>query len=226
MSAIKDNIEKFTASINDQSCMLVAVSKTKPIEAIEEAYDAGHRDFGENKVQELVEKHEELPKDIRWHMIGHLQRNKVKYIIPFIALIHGVDSLRLLETIEKEAAKNNRIVSCLLQVHIANEDTKFGFSSEEVVDLIESQALAKMKNIAIKGLMGMASNTSDHRVIREEFSNLKHLYDLIKDQYKHERLDMQALSMGMSGDYQIAIEEGSTIVRLGSAIFGTRTYST
>lgn len=202
---------------------LVAVSKTKPSIAIEEAYGAGHRDFGENKVQELVAKAEELPNDIHWHMIGHLQRNKVKYIAPFVHLIHGVDSLKLLKEINKQGGKVDRVLKCLLQVHIAEEETKFGFDENELLDLIKGDVLDDLDNIQIIGLMGMATFTENQDQIRREFKSLKGLFDRLKDT-DHAKITMQTLSMGMSGDYPIAIEEGSNMVRIGSAIFGERNY--
>jgi len=197
---------------------LVAVSKTKPNSDIQAAYDAGHKIFGENKVQEMVEKHEHLPKDIEWHMIGHVQRNKVKYMAPFVSLIHGVDSLRLLGEIDKRAQQNNRVIPCLLQIHIAEETTKFGLDAEELNEIIHSDAFLKMKNIAVVGLMGMATFTEDRSQIRKEFQRLKTLFETTKKSMP----DMNVLSMGMSGDYDIAIEEGSTMVRIGSIIFGAR----
>ena len=193
---------------------LVAVSKTRSNEEILETYSNGHRVFGENKAQELVKKQAELPKDIQWHMIGHLQRNKVKFIAPFVALIHGVDNLKLLQEIDKRAAQNNRKIDCLLQVHIAKEDTKFGFGIHEVKDAL--LAALSFKNISIVGLMGMATFTDDNNQIKEEFKNLKTVFDSIKND------TITILSMGMSGDYPLAIEQGSTMVRVGSAIFGHR----
>jgi pyridoxal phosphate enzyme (YggS family) len=192
----------------------VAVSKTKPNTDIMAAYNAGQRVFGENKAQELVKKEEELPKDIQWHMIGHLQRNKVKFIAPFVALIHGADNLKLLQEIDKRAAQNNRKIDCLLQVHIAKEDTKFGFGVNEVKDAL--LAALSFKNISIVGLMGMATFTDDNNQIKEEFKSLKTLFDSIKND------TITILSIGMSGDYPLAIEQGSTMVRVGSAIFGHR----
>ena len=200
---------------------LVAVSKTKPNEMILEAYESGQRVFGENKVQELVDKYEKLPKDIAWHMIGHLQRNKVKFIVPFVTLIHGVDSQRLLQEINKQAVKIDRVVDCLLQVHIAQEETKFGFGYEEVKDLVVSAELAEMKNIRIVGLMGMATNTGDSSQVHHEFSSLKMFFnDLAQRKDLPRQIDLKELSMGMSGDYEIALQEGSTMVRIGSSIFG------
>ena len=194
--------------------VLVAVSKTKSNADILQAYNSGHRIFGENKVQELIQKQEELPKDIQWHMIGHLQSNKVKYIAPFVSLIHGVDSLKLLREISKRAAQNKRIIDCLLQVHIATESSKFGFGIHELEDTLI--AVQEFKNINIKGLMGMATFTNNRMQIRKEFSNLKMVFNQIRTS------EINTLSIGMSGDYQIAIENGSTMIRIGSAIFGAR----
>ena len=198
---------------------LVAVSKTKGKQQILEAYEAGQRDFGENKIQEMQEKYEALPKDIRWHMIGHVQRNKVKYMAPYVALIHGVDSLKLLREIDKKARQCKRVIPCLLQVHIAREETKFGFDETELQDLIASEVIRNLSHIRIEGLMGMATFTEDTQVIRAEFRYLKTLFDQLQGQLP----DLKVLSMGMSGDYRIAIEEGSTMVRIGSSIFGART---
>ena len=197
-----------------ETVTLVAVSKTKPNTDILAAYSAGQRVFGENKVQELVKKQEKLPKDIQWHMIGHLQRNKVKFIAPFIALIHGVDNLKLLQEIDKRAAQNNRKIDCLLQVHIAKEDTKFGFGIHEIKEVLLTAS--SFKNIRIVGLMGMATFTNDNNQIKEEFKSLKTVFNSIKND------NITTLSMGMSGDYPLAIEQGSTMVRVGSAIFGHR----
>lgn len=200
---------------------LVAVSKTKPAEDIQALYDLGQRDFGENYVQELVEKHEQLPKDIRWHFIGHLQSNKVKYIAPFVHLIHGVDSFNLLKEVNKQALKNNRIIDCLLQVHIAKEETKFGFDAHELSELHE---LHELKNIGIVGLMGMASFSDDTNLVRNEFSSLKILFDKYVLQ-PTANFKPQTLSMGMSNDYKIALKEGSNMVRIGSLLFGERNYT-
>ncbi|QKG80499.1 YggS family pyridoxal phosphate-dependent enzyme [Tenuifilum thalassicum] len=204
---------------------LIAVSKTHPVEAIMEAYNAGHRLFGENKVQELVSKYEQMPKDIEWHLIGHLQTNKVKYIAPFVSLIHSVDSLKLLKTINKEAAKNNRVIDCLLQVHIAQEETKFGLSTQELHDILKSPELDQLNNIRICGLMGMATFTDNIQQVRNEFRNLKNIFDEVKNANFQTESFFKEISMGMSGDYRIAIEEGSTMVRIGSNIFGHRIYS-
>ena len=222
---IKNNIKYFLNKLSDSACKLVAVSKTKPTSSIQEAYDAGQRIFGENKVQELVSKYEELPKDIEWHMIGHLQRNKVKYIAPFVSLIHSVDTTRLLAEINKQGKKVNRQIDCLLQIHIAVEDTKFGFSKEEAREFVLSDDFSQMANVRIVGVMGMATNTSDFVQVRKEFAGLKSFFEEIKSLELGDNVDMKEVSMGMSGDYEIAIEEGSTLVRVGSAIFGARNYS-
>jgi pyridoxal phosphate enzyme (YggS family) len=198
---------------------LVAVSKTYPPEALMEAYTAGQRDFGENRVQELTEKQAKLPEDIRWHMIGNLQRNKVKYIAPFIYLIHSVDSMELLAEINKQASKNQRVIRCLLQVYIATEETKYGFLPEEVLQFFEKNMTGNYPNVSIDGLMGMASFTQDNAQIRAEFRGLKSLFDTLN--FKHHAA-LNTLSMGMSGDYRIAMDEGSTLVRIGSSIFGVR----
>lgn len=220
---IKNNINKIRQQI-PSTCRLIAVSKTHPTEKIQEAYDAGQRIFGENKVQELVPKYEALPKDIEWHMIGHMQSNKVKYIASFIHLIHSVDSISLLQEINKQALKANRIISCLLQIHIAEEETKFGFSDKEIADLLNAELLVKLNNVRIVGLMGMATFTENTAQIRKEFRGLKQLFEKLKSSQLPANVIMQELSMGMSSDYQIAIEEGSSMVRVGSAIFGERIY--
>ncbi len=201
---------------------LVCVSKFKENNAILEAYEAGERTFGESRVQELLAKVEALPSDINWHFIGHLQTNKVKFLVPFISLIHGVDSLRLLSEINVQAAKLNRRVNCLLQVHIAEEDTKFGFSSEELHNFLRSDQVGEFKNVCIQGLMGMATFTDNTDQVRREFKGLKALFDEIKANYGNQLSDFKEISMGMSDDYQLAIEEGSTMVRIGSKIFGQR----
>ena len=222
---ISKNLKKIRDTFLNQDCLLVAVSKTKPISAIQEAYDAGIRDFGENKVQEIIEKAPALPQDIKWHMIGHLQRNKVKFIVPFIYLIHSVDSLRLLKQINKEAEKINKTIHCLLQVHIAKEGTKFGWNKEELNEFLLGDEIKSMHNIRIKGLMGMATNTENTEIITEEFRTLKVLFEALKVQPLPEIVDMKEISMGMSGDYLLAQQEGSTMVRIGSAIFGSRNYN-
>jgi pyridoxal phosphate enzyme (YggS family) len=199
---------------------LVAVSKTKPNEDLQEAYDAGQRIFGENKVQEMTRKWEELPKDIQWHMIGHVQRNKVKYMASFVSLIHGVDSFKLLKEINKHGKKNHRKIPCLLQIHIAEEDTKFGFDEKELLELVQDKTFLELDHVEIRGLMGMATFTDDKNQIRREFKSLNTLFQRLKTTLD----ELEILSMGMSGDYQIAIEEGSTMVRIGSSIFGARNY--
>ena len=201
---------------------LIAVSKTKPASDIQTLYDARQRAFGENKVQELVEKYEVLPKDIEWHLIGHLQSNKVKYIAPFVHLIHGVDSFKLLKEINKEGVKCNRIIPCLIQFHIAQEETKFGFSFEEAQEMLESNEFVELQHVAINGVMGMSSFTEDENQIHEEFQTLHNFFQLIKSHYFKFNPMFKELSMGMSGDYKIAMEEGSTMVRVGSTIFGSR----
>ena len=221
MSAIASHIKKLNSELPAQ-VRLVAVSKTKPASDILEAYDAGQRFFGENKVQELVAKYETLPKDIAWHMIGHLQSNKVKYMAPFVTLIHGVDSFSLLKEIDKQAAKHNRVQDVLLQFYIAQEESKFGFSPEEAEAMLESPEFQKLSHIRVTGVMGMASFTENQTQIRTEFRNLKGYFDQLKNRFFASQDSFKEISMGMSGDYKIAIEEGSTLVRIGSSIFGTR----
>lgn len=218
--SVKDNLTKIKSEL-PEGVTLVAVSKTKPNEDILEAYEAGQRIFGENKVQEMVQKWEDLPKDIEWHMIGHVQRNKVKYMAEFVSLIHGVDSPRLLKEINKQAKKHDRVIPCLLQIHIAEEDTKFGLDEKELNELVDSDEFKTMEHIKIVGLMGMATFTEDMDQVRREFAQLKSLYDDLKAKLT----DINILSMGMSGDYKVAIEEGSTMVRIGSSIFGARNYT-
>jgi len=218
MTMIKDRIDHLVKSI-PKNVTLVAVSKTKPVSAIKEAYDGGQRIFGENKIQEMVSKYEALPTDIEWHMIGHLQSNKVKYMAHFVSLIHGVDSLKTLKEINKQAKKHDRTIRCLLQVRIAKEETKFGMTFDEVKELFLSGKLSDLKNIQIVGLMGMATFTEDTNQLNLEFSKLSTLFNSLKDAYQ-----LTELSMGMSGDYKIAIENGSTMIRVGSAIFGERNY--
>lgn len=221
MITIADNLLSIKNKLPEQ-VKLIAVSKTYLAENILEAYQTGHKIYGENKVQELVEKHEQLPKDIEWHLIGHLQSNKVKYIASFVSLIHSVDSLKLLQEINKQALKNNKVISCLLQIYIASEETKFGLSEEECLALIHSSAFKELNNIKIVGLMGMASNTEDTNQIKKEFSQLKKFFDQISSTTKLPNIEWKELSMGMSSDYKIAIEEGSTMIRVGSSIFGKR----
>ncbi len=223
--SVGENITEFKRRLNQTNCKLIAVSKTKPIELILDAYSAGQLDFGENKVQELREKPSQLPEDIRWHMIGHLQTNKVKYIAPFIYLIHAVDSLKLLAEINKQALKNDRIINCLLQVHIAEEEHKFGFDESGLQKLLSSPEFHSLLNIKISGLMGMATYTDDRDQIRSEFKTLKRIFDAIKGEHSAPNLEMKEISMGMSDDYPIAIEEGSTMIRVGSKIFGARNYT-
>ncbi len=222
--SIKEGINKFRALFPDHKNGLVAVSKTKPIADLMEAYEAGQRIFGENKVQEMVDKYEQLPKDIRWHMIGHLQRNKVKYIAPFVDLIHSVDSYRLLKEINKQGAKFERKIPVLLQIHIAREETKFGLSEEEVKEIIQGGEFEKMEHVFITGLMGMATFTENMDTVRKEFKYLRSLFEQLKENEIPGRLEMNELSMGMTNDYEIALEEGSTLIRIGSAIFGARNY--
>ncbi len=222
MAKIAENIDRYRELLAETPCRLIAISKTKPIELLEDAYEAGQRDFGENKVQELADKYEQLPKDIQWHMVGHLQRNKVKYIAPFVHLIHSVDSLRLLETIEKEGKKADRVISVLLQVHIAREEAKFGFDKQDLIDLIESGKLEEMSHVRVQGLMGMATNTTDHDLVGNEFKGLKAVFDELNQRYN---LNLTELSMGMSSDFKIAITQGSTMIRIGTDIFGARDYA-
>ena len=221
--SVADNIKKFNILLKDSDARLIAVSKTKPNSDLLEAYETGQRAFGENKVQELSQKAEELPKDIEWHMIGHLQRNKVKYLAPFVHLIHGVDSLRLLKEINKQGAKNDRVVNCLLQVHIADEETKFGFSHDELMALVNEEAFKELTHIKIVGLMGMATNTDNMEKVRGEFRSLRSSFEALKE-VESPLLEIKELSMGMTNDYKVACEEGSTMVRIGSAIFGERNY--
>jgi PLP dependent protein len=221
MSLIAKNIDVIKASIPPH-VKLIAVSKTKPAAAILEAYQAGQRVFGENKVQEMTGKYEQLPKDIEWHMIGHLQSNKVKYMAGFVNLIHGVDSLNLLKEIDKQAMKNNRVIDTLLQFHIATEETKFGLSLAEAASLLDDPHFFHLKNVRIVGVMGMASFTDNKDQVRQEFRGLKETFAFLKSNYFRFAEHFKEISMGMSGDYEIAIEEGSTMVRVGSAIFGNR----
>ncbi|WP_339609145.1 YggS family pyridoxal phosphate-dependent enzyme [uncultured Planktosalinus sp.] len=215
---IEDHLKNIKSSL-PENVKLVAVSKTKPVEEILKAYNAGHRDFGENKIQEMTDKWEQLPKDIHWHMIGHVQRNKVKYMAPYVHLIHGVDSLKLLKEINKQAKKNNRTINCLLQVYIAKEETKFGLDPEELTQLLEDNAFKNLDNVRVIGLMGMATFTENKEQINKEFNFLKTFYDQLKNKY-----GFKVLSMGMSSDYSVALLNGSTMVRIGSAIFGERNY--
>lgn len=218
---IRENINSLKEEL-PAGVKLVAITKTKPIEDILQAYHAGHIIFGENKVQELNQKQGLLPSDIQWHMVGHLQSNKVKYIAPFVHLIHSVDSMKLLQTINREGIKNNRVIDCLLQVYIALEETKFGLSEEELYDIFKTDEFKSFTNVRICGLMGMATFTEDENVVRKEFRTLKGLFNKLKSSYFSEKSNFTELSMGMSGDYKIAVEEGSTMVRIGSLIFGER----
>ena len=218
---VAEALKKIKVSIPAQ-VKLVAVSKTKPIELIQAAYAAGQRIFGENKAQEMAQKHEELPKDIEWHFIGHLQSNKIKYIAPFVSLIHAVDSFKLLKKINQEAIKNNRIIPVLLQFHIAKEESKFGFNPAKVDEMLADVQFKDLNNVEIAGVMGMATFTEDVQVVSAEFDNLKNIFDNLKQGIFKESEAFKEISMGMSGDYELAIEAGSTLVRVGSAIFGSR----
>ena len=220
--SIADNINKLKKEIEGDGVLLVAVSKTKPAEVLQEAYDAGQRVFGENNVQEMVEKQAQLPKDIQWHLIGHLQTNKVKYIAPFVSLIQSVDSLKLLQEINKQAAKNNRVIDCLLQIYIADEETKFGLGFDEAIELLRSEEFTQLKSVRITGLMGIATNTDNEKQLKDEFYELHTFFDGMKLSFFRKEDYFKELSMGMSSDYKLAIEEGSTIIRVGSLIFGQR----
>ena len=221
--SIAQNIQHYRATLPEH-VTLVAVSKTKPIKDIQEAYNAGQRVFGENKIQEMAVKWEQLPKDIEWHMIGHVQSNKVKYMAPFVSLVHGVDSIKLLKEINKRAAKHDRVIDCLFQIHIAQEATKFGMDKQEVLELIRSPEFKELRNIRIVGLMGMATFTKDETLVESEFKSLKSIFDILKTEPETKNLKPKTLSMGMSGDYKLAINCGSTMVRIGSSIFGSRNY--
>lgn len=219
ITGIKENLQKIKSTL-PENVTLVAVSKTKPIADLQEAYDAGQRVFGENKIQEMVTKYDELPKDIKWHMIGHLQRNKVKYMAHFVDLIHGVDSFKTLKEINKQAKKHNRVINCLLQARIAKEDTKFGLPFTDIEDILASDEFKELENVKIVGLMGMATFTDNQEQLQDEFSSLASFFNKNQEKY----LDLSILSMGMSGDYKLAIKNGSTMVRIGSSIFGVRNY--
>lgn len=221
--SISSNLINIKSQLQEQ-VTLVAVSKTKPISDIMEAYNTGHRIFGENKIQEMVEKHEQMQKDIQWHMIGHVQRNKVKYMASFVSLIHGVDNFKLLKEINKQAQKNDRIIDCLFQIKIADEDSKFGMTVQEASEILQSQEFSELRNICIKGLMGMATFTDDKTQIKQEFEYLKATFDNLKIQNTI-NCKLQTISMGMSSDYKLAIDCGSTMIRVGSSIFGMRNYS-
>ncbi|SEO95319.1 YggS family pyridoxal phosphate-dependent enzyme [Mucilaginibacter sp. OK283] len=220
--SIADNIKSLKKETEADKIILLAVSKTKPAAVLQEAYDAGQRLFGENQVQELVEKYEQLPKDIEWHLIGHLQTNKVKYIASFVSMIQSVDSVKLLQEINKHAQKADRVIDCLLQIYIADEETKFGLGFDEAIELLRSDEFAACKNVRIRGLMGIATNTDNEKQVKEEYYELKTFFDGIKVSYFRKDDSFNILSMGMSSDYKIAIEQGSNMVRLGSTIFGTR----
>jgi len=220
---IAKNIEEIKSDL-PKGVKLVAVSKTKPNEAILEAYQTGHRMFGENKAQELIRKQPELPGDIEWHFIGHLQSNKVKYIAPFVSMVHSIDSFKILKTVNKEARKNDRVIPCLLQFHIAEEESKYGLTEADAREILESEAYKKMQNISVAGVMGMATFTDDSEKVRKEFKKLKSIFNELKKNYFADQPEFKEISMGMSDDYQVAVEEGSTIVRVGSKIFGERNY--
>lgn len=215
-------VQQLISEINALGVKLIAVSKTKSIEEIQEVYETGQRDFGENRVQELIEKAEQLPKDIVWHQIGHLQTNKVKYIAPFVGLIHSVDSLKILQEINKEALKNDRVIDCLFQIHIADEDTKYGLEYDELIEILRGEPFQSLKNVRMVGLMGIATNTPNERLIKEEFHELRVLFSGIKQSFFRNDSAFKEISMGMSADYKIAIEQGSTMIRVGSLIFGDR----
>lgn len=219
---IAANISAIKKEIENTGVKLIAVSKTKPLESITEAYEAGQRVFGENMVQELIDKYEKLPKDIEWHLIGHLQSNKVKYIAPFISLIHSVDSLKLLKEINKQALKNNRVIDCLLQLEIADEETKFGMDLAEAIELLRSEEYKQLQNVRICGVMGIATLTENPKMTKEEFYELNTFFKGFKETFFSNEPAFKEVSMGMSGDYKLAIEQGSTMIRLGSTIFGTR----
>lgn len=225
MGKISDKLNEIKSELPDDVC-LVAVSKFHPISELQEAYDAGQRIFGESHVQELMAKAEALPKDIEWHFIGHLQTNKVKYIAPFIKLIHAVDTLKLLKEIDKQAKKCNRTIPCLLEMHLAKEESKYGFTPEALDEMLEEGEWSKLANIRIAGLMCMATNTDDSDVIHQEFHHARNIFDSVKERFFKNDDSFRELSMGMSHDYKIAVEEGTTMVRVGSKLFGERDYST
>ncbi len=218
--SIQENLLQIKSQL-PSNVTLVAVSNTKPVEYLMEAYNAGQRIFGENKIQEMTEKWQQMPKDIEWHMIGHVQSNKVKYMVPYVKLIHGVDSLKLLKEINRQAVRWRKNINCLLQIHIAEEETKFGLNENELIELLNSDEFKEMTNIKVIGLMGMATFTDNQEQIKKEFQNLKNIFDKLQ-QLETLNLKLETLSMGMSGDYQLAIDCGSTMVRIGSSIFGTR----
>lgn len=223
MNFVRENLEKVRSEIPSH-VKLVAVSKVQPNKKVLDAYEAGHRIFGENKAQELISKQPELPDDIKWHFIGHLQRNKVKYIAPFVEMIESVDSLKLLKEINKQAVKNDRVIRCLLQFHIAEEESKFGLSMDEFTEMVSSPVFGELKNVELCGVMGMATFTEDMDQVRKEFKQLKNIFGRVKDEHFDSNECFREISMGMTGDYKVAIEEGSTIVRIGTAIFGERNY--
>lgn len=220
--SIKENLNEILSNLENTEAKLIAVTKTHPLEKLQTLYDLGFKVFGENRVQELTEKQEKLPKDIEWHLIGTLQTNKTKYIAPFVSMIHSVESFKLLKEINKRAKQNERVIECLLQMHIAEEDTKFGLDEKELYEILESEELKKLENIKLVGLMGMATFTESENQVRSEFKKLKSLFDKVKSNFNTKNIAFRELSMGMSGDYPIAIEEGATLVRVGSAIFGSR----
>ncbi|MFB9864958.1 YggS family pyridoxal phosphate-dependent enzyme [Rufibacter immobilis] len=224
MMSIEENIQDFRQRLQGANCQLIAVSKTHPVELIQEAYDAGQRAFGENKAQEMMLKQPQLPADVEWHMIGHLQTNKVKYIAPFVHLIQSVDSLRLAQEIDKQGQKHSRVINCLLQFYIAEEETKFGLDLVEARQMLRSDAFRQMQHVRICGVMGVATNTQDEEHLQKEFSRLRHIFEALKQEFFSEAPYFKEISMGMSSDYGLAIAEGSTMIRVGSAIFGYRNY--
>lgn len=223
MSVISDQIKIITETLPD-GVELVAVSKFHPVEALKEAYDAGQRIFGESRVQEISQKRLLMPDDVQWHFIGHLQTNKVRQLVPYVSLIHSVDSIKLLESINAESARIGRVVDVLLQLHVAQEETKFGFTCEDCVDLVDKGVLGRLPNVRVCGVMGMATNTDDMGKVREEFKSIKNVFDTLKQRYFADKPYFKEISMGMSDDYHIAMEEGSTLVRIGTTIFGSRGY--
>ncbi|AKQ45690.1 alanine racemase [Rufibacter radiotolerans] len=225
MVSIEESIQDFRQRLSGTNCQLIAVSKTHPVELIQEAYVAGQRAFGENKAQEIMSKQPLLPPDVEWHMIGHLQTNKVKYIAPFVHLIQSVDSLRLLQEIDKQGQKNNRVIDCLLQFYIAEENTKYGLDLEEARQLLHSEIFQQLKNVRLCGVMGVATNTEDEEHLQKEFRRLKGYFNALKEEFFQDAPYFKEISMGMSSDYQLAIAEGSTMIRVGSAIFGHRNYA-
>lgn len=219
---LQEALEHYGQVAKAHHARLIAVSKTHPAPLVQQAYDLGQRVFGENRVQELVDKYELLPKDIEWHLIGHLQKNKVKYIAPFVALIHSIDSLELLQEVDKQAAKVGRVIPCLLQVHIADEESKYGFEPEQLTQILGKGAISQYNNVKVVGLMGMATFTENKAKIAQEFATLRQLFEVIKSRHQGSNISMEELSMGMSGDYEIALAHGSTLIRVGTAIFGNR----